>query len=233
MASHQQHNPAFPSTAACCLKGKKMCEIGERGNRKHYQWFFRKNKSQNETRLKEIWSVSPIQRWPRGQVHSSATRGLFSVLKRRSKHISRTLRGATNSFSKYFLFQFSDMRLISLFLKYCVFFFPKYVYVCTSLFRGLCCLLCFYFFLSLSLHVCCFLILRVSFHPSLHFSCAGMRMQRKTGTGDNRTESRTRDRNGTRVFRSTEVLSGNRCWKNRKKTHIFVIKRENTSDFSV
>lgn len=88
-----------------------------------------------------------------------------------------------------------------------------------------------FIFLSLSLHVCCFLILRVSFHPSLHFSCAGMRMQRKTGTGDNRTESRTRDRNGTRVFRSTEVLSGNRRWKNRKKTHIFVIKRENTSDF--
>lgn len=125
----------------------------------------------------------------------------------------------------------------SFFFKYCAFCF--FFQVCSCLYfpvMGILLPPLFFFvfvFFSLSLHVCCFLILRVSFHPSLHFSCAGMRMQRKTGTGDNRTESRTRDRNGTRVFRSTEVLSGNRCWKNRKKTHIFVIKRKNTSDFSV
>lgn len=143
-------------------------------------------------------------------------------------------RGATNGFSKYFLFQFSDMRLISLFFKYCAFFFPSMFMSVLPCFGDFFASFVFFlFFFSIITPCVLFSYFKSLFHPSLHFSCAGMRMQRKTGTGDNRPESRTRDRNGTRVFRSTEVLSGNRCWKNRKKTHFFVIKRKNTSDFSV
>lgn len=69
-------------------------------------------------------------------------------------------------------------------------------------------------FLSLSLHLC---VLRVSSAPFLHFSCIGMKMKKSKSQVITKTESRTRDRNGTCVFGSINVLYRNRCWKIVKK----------------
>lgn len=152
--------------------------------------------------------------------------GLFFVLNRCSKYNSRTLSGAslpqTASQNNSFYYNSAICNLFLFFYYYCVFF-PS-MSLCfvlsSSLFWGL--LPPLFLFLSWSLPVCCFL-----FSPFFAFQlCWYENAKKKKPQATLRTESRTRDRNGTLDFGSTNVLSGNRCWKNRKKTHIFVIRRK-------
>lgn len=144
------------------------------------------------------------------------------MLNRCSKYNSRTLSGASlpqTASQNSFYYNSAICDFFFFFFRLCVFV-CFYVGAFLVFVLGTLCLLCFYFCHYLSMCVV-FFFQESLFHPFLHFSCAGRKMQKRNKPQTTiRRQSRTRDRNGTRVFGSTNVLSGNML-KNRKR-YIFL-----------
>lgn len=160
--------------------------------------------------LKEISSVSSIQRWQRGsrqkQMHSSAIyKGYCIKSMLKCNKTQKWCQPATNFFSKFLLLQFSNMLLISFF--YCMFLsflVPDF---------GLCVASVVFIFVIIALFV-------FSQEPLLPLFCNSVALVWKwkskiTGGNENREH-------GTCVLGL--VVCRNRCWKAGKKRHIFVIK---------
>lgn len=187
-----------------------------------YHQFFRKKVRDN---LKEISSVSSIQKWlSRGgqkQMHSSAIYKGYSCIKSMVKmqQNSKWCRPATSVLLKI---PFITIQRYATYFFFIVLFLQVCFDVCTFLvpvLGTLCCLCCFHFCHYHSI----LRVLRVSSAPFLHFSCIGMKMKKAKSQVITKTESRTRDWNGTCVFGSINVLYRNRCWKTVKKTYFCYI----------
>lgn len=191
-----------------------MRSVNEKIESTKYQRFFRKTARDS---LKEISNVSSIQRSLRGSgqkhMHSALYKGyscIKSMLKMQQN--SKWCQPATSVLLEI-LFT-TIQRYATYFFFYCTFSPSMFSCLYFPCFRDPVFPPLFSFFVIITPFVC----FKSLFCPALFaFQLYCMKMEKTKSQVITKTESRTRDRNGTCVFGSINVLYRNRCWKTEKK----------------